>query len=360
MGVPLDVANDLDSAETALAEHLQMEQAAHIPVKLKILRQESYPYSVVRMVKAEGSGLGQNTYYIKRLLVQEQRRKRAADQCRKEAQLLAVLKDRMPAEVVEFVLANPERLITITRACTGVKFSELFRGYFLRQHLGTYKRKLVHISAHCGDWLRRFHATTNATGESLADWIDYQCGEAEWRADELSILDPGNKLFYERIARNLEKDFKRLALPPRSSMIHRDFAPHNIFVNPTHIQVLDFTDTQQGHGAMDVVNFIASLASRCEHRLVTIKLAKTMCAEFLGSYGGLSEEDRQLYKLLLVLQSLKRLLVLHQRENAGFWSRISQNGMRWHLTYLELFIEITGRNEALLAGPWPFLDLNDT
>ena len=353
-----DLACDLTLARQSLVEHLRIKAGNQEPVKLNIISQKSYPYSVICVVEAISSGSIVGRYYIKRLLLRAGGRAGAERQCIQEARLLRKLNDRMPSETVELALVMPEQLIMITAECAGMSFSRMLRWYSIRCFQKPYQQQLVDNSARCGDWLRRFHTVSKTEKEGFRGWTNFLCGEVDWRVKELSMHDPENKATYAAVADKLKRDLKRLPLSPGTSMIHRDFAPHNIFVDEDHIQVLDFSDVQDGHGLMDVINYIASLASRCEYRLVSAKLVHKMCVVFIQTYGGISDDDVDMFNLLLLLQSLKRLLVLYQSQGALLWDSIIKSGKAWHYEFLSAYINDAHDTKKLLEGPWPFMDLN--
>ena len=174
-----DVVRDLLSARMSLSEHLRIKLGNQEPLKLNILSQKSYPYSVICLVEVVVSESIVGRYYIKRLLLRAGGRAGAERQCVQEAQLLRKLNDRMPSETVELALVIPERLIIITAECVGMSFSRMLRWYSIRCFQKPYQQQLVDYSARCGDWLRRFHAVSKTEKERLRGWINFLCGWAE-------------------------------------------------------------------------------------------------------------------------------------------------------------------------------------
>lgn len=351
------LAHDLDAAQ-ATFEHLLNEQTgSEQTVKLQLADEHSYPYSVIRILDVRHPRSGHTRYYLKRVIAGPMQEERTRERLKTEADFLALLNNKMPNEIVQLAACLPEYMAVITQECRGTLFNKQINVNPLTRFTRQYRKSVTKTSAVCGDWLHRFHGITSAPSQDLGDWLEFLAGEAEWREPQLTKLDPANRNLYQQTVKKLDSDLKEISSIGVKCMLHGDFAPHNIFSSGDSIQVLDFSSVREGHPSLDMINYIGKIATLRENPFIAAGIVRDMCMQFCSRYGPVELPDKGLLTLLIVLQCIKRLLVLHQCASK-LRRYIHRDSIKWYLTYLYAYQDENRQGDLLKKGPWPFLELN--
>jgi serine/threonine protein kinase len=352
---PDPISLDLDSVQDALGSALRSRLRGEGEPRLIRSEDASFPYSRVRHLRFDQSG-ARVDIFLKRVVPSHGPLERVKSRLKREAELLSQLGQQMPGRVVPFVALFIDQLTLVTEGCRGDQFDHLLVGSPISVWWPQSRRRLIKISTGCGAWLERFHSLTRDPYGDLGEWLEFQSGEAEWRARQLTDLDPRNSGLYQGCAKKLDSELSACRLPGLGCTTHGDYAPHNIFVDEDdQIQVLDFFAAQRGHPLADVVNYIAKIACFAESPLFPKTTARALCEAFLAGYRKLHPSEHQVLRLLLVLQTLKRMLVLRSRRTGRAMALVADPCRDWYAPYLESYLS-TGSRDASTTWPWPFVE----
>ncbi|MEZ0148367.1 MAG: phosphotransferase [Candidatus Reddybacter sp.] len=326
--------------------------------KIRIIKTETFPYSTIRIIQLSN---GQDTpirLFLKRITIPNKEASFIQQALGKETELLQCLNRKMEGETVEHVYTSLQHQTIVTRECAGIALESSINAYSFWWHNGRRSSALRHtLPALCGNWLKRYHETTLQKDKDLTPWYNYLSGEMIWRARQLKDLLSDHTSLLESLVENFTRDLKLLDQFGSISSYHGDFAPHNIFYKQQNICIIDFFGARTGHPIIDLINFIASIASRAESPLYPGTRIRTFCYQFMKSYGTTLESEQKLVSLLLQLQAVKRLLVLTNNRQSGLVEKIAaKRAIGWHLQYLKN--SLTRKNVRGDRGPWPFLFLD--
>jgi len=353
-----DAINDLDVVENSLLPSvLQTHFSYTDKVSLKTIKTTTYPYSVIRTIRHLNKQKKPSTLYLKRITIPNKESIIVQQALLKEDNLLRKLNKEMSEETVELIATFPEQQTIVTKECLGTPTDLLLNPYRFWWQSSSQKQALRNnLPALCGDWLKRFHSLTEQKEQELASWHNYLSGEMIWRIRLLKELKSGYSKLFDDCSEQFTDELKQLEISGLTHSYHGDFAPHNIFYSDQKIKVIDFYGAREGHALMDLINFIASIATRSENLLYPHWRIRKFCEQFLNAYGIVPAFDPKLLALLLVLQSIKRLLVLAQYSTSGAVpSLIAHRAEQQQILYIENYQQ---QNEkALKTGPWRSLDL---
>ena len=353
------INNDLNQVATSLLPECLNKKFPNTAGKvINTVKTMDLPYSSIRVLQVENPPGPALDIFLKRITIPGKKQSTIKAALIRETRLLEKLNETLPEESVGLIASFPEQQTIATRACTGQSIDEVVNAYpFWWQAGRTHKAQRQQLARLCGDWLRRFHTLTEQKNQHLKPWCDYLCGEMDWRTQALNKKQPTQAMVYKEVAEKFYKDLKQQAEYGPASTYHGDFAPHNIFIDQHKITVIDFFGAQQGNKLIDLINFIASIASRAESPLYPSARINAFCQQFIGAYGHTPDTQHTLVAPLLALQSIKRLLVMQNNKTRRIDHKFEQQrSARWHQRYLESYLE--GRHQLIAKGPWPFLDLS--
>ena len=352
------VITDLDFVQNHILPNLLGEHGFRVSSKdFEPLKTLIFPYSTIRIVQVELANFSIERFYLKRVTTAEKNKSEIALMLSREEKLLRYLNQEMPGEVVELIGVFTEQQIIVTRECPGQPLDTILnkrRFWWLKQF--TNNNSDHDVALLCGQWLSRFHTLTRAPNADLSSWHDYLSGEMQWRIDSLSRLLPQFHKLFEQTLIKYDTELQSLSTSDSSCSYHGDFAPHNIFFDGNHIRVIDFYGARSGHYLMDIVNFIGSVASRAENHLYPKRSIEKFCERFILGYRTTLREDTELLILLLVLQSIKRLLVLAMNQPQQKRGQDIPDSLLGNINYLRRYLE--NDKSALLKGPWLRLDMS--
>lgn len=349
------VGADLDQVEALLGDVVSSRLGGEGRVSVLWRKDTCYPYSCVRRVRFERSER-QIDVFLKRIRYIRGPSEPVMSRLKNEGDLLLQLNQSMPSRVASFVGLYLDQLTLVTEACRGNQFDHLLAGSLLRLLWPKKLARLVEASRRCGEWLNQFHRLTHDPGADLSDWLGYQSGEAEWRIRKLIDLDPGNSNLYRECGKRFEDDLTAFRLSGVGCTIHGDYAPHNIFVDDSgQVQVLDFFAARKAHPLADVVNYLGKIASYAESPLFRPWAARKLCEGFLSGYRNLDKSEHKLFRVLLVLQTIKRMLWLRSRRRNARMLVSADRCRGWYVPYLMAYVS-TGSEETEMTWPWPFLN----
>ena len=271
--------------------------------------------------------------------------------------MLRDLGERMPGQAAPFLAVFPDQLVLATEACNGQQMDAVFCRGGISQPSRAARARLENTSEACGRWLRRFHDLTREPATDLRAWLQYERGEVSWRIALLERLDPARASLYRESGEKLRSELATCALPPNGCRLHGDFAPHNIFVEgPTAIQVLDFYASRPGYPLHDLVNFIGKICGLAESPTFSAENSRRACLALLKGYGPIRAEERSIARQLIVLQAIKRLLVIvDARRGGGLRARLNTK-KGWYEGFLVRYVSADDAESSSFT-PWPFLDL---
>jgi hypothetical protein len=349
------IGADLDHVEALLSELVASRLGSQVTSNVTSRKDASYPYSRVRHVRLESSG-SQIDLFLKRIVPVRNLIEPVKCGLKNEGDLLLRLGQVMPGRVAPFFALYVDQLTLVTEGCRGNQFDRLLLGSVLRMLWPNNRQRLVEASRRCGEWLNQFHRLTHDPGADLSDWLEYQSGEAEWRIRKLIDLDPGNSNLYRECGKRFEDDLTAFRLSGVGCTIHGDYAPHNIFVDDSgQVQVLDFFAARKAHPLADVVNYLGKIASYAESPLFRPWAARKLCEGFLSGYRNQDKSDHKLFRVLLVLQTIKRMLWLRSRRRNAQMLVSADRCRGWYVPYLMAYVS-TGSEETEMTWPWPFLN----
>jgi hypothetical protein len=336
---PEEIISDLDYVQSALPEVLKDNPRVSQNSPMKLIRETAYPYSRIRVVEFQGASRDKRRLYLKRVSIPNRQPRIISKLIAREQAFLQKLNRLMPEESVKLITAFPEYCTMVTEECAGEALDSSIgsRIYSVFPSLNGSRNEQLFFQ--CGDWLRRFHATFRKEHSNLRPWYDYLSGEMIWRIKLLKKELPAHNDLLNVCNHRFSEDLGALETKGTSHIYHADFAPHNIFLNNDRLQVIDFFGIKRGHGILDIINFLFSIAPKLENPLRPKKQYKRFCRAFLSGYGSIDLPDPGVPDLILLLQSVKRLLVLASFANTGNLGRtfIARRNMNMHIAHLKLY-----------------------
>ena len=354
-----DAISDLDIVENSLLPDIrQLYCPGTKKIEFTTIKTTSYPYSVIRTVRYLNKQNELTTLYIKRITIPNKEPNIVEQALLKEDRLLRILNKDMAGETVEHIATFPEQQSIVTKECPGTPTDLLLNRYSF-WWMNTRQKQVLrnNIPALCGSWLKRFHSFTEEKDLPLTPWYDYLSGEIIWRTRMLKAMKPSYSKLLESCSKQFREELKELESSGLTHLYHGDFAPHNIFYSNQKIRVIDFYGAKVGHALMDLINFIASIAIRLESPFYPHWRVRNFCTQFLTHYGSIPAIDPRLPVLLLILQSVKRLLVIAQNSASGSVPPlVAYSTERQYISYLENYRQ--NNEKALKIGPWRCLDLS--
>ena len=350
------VVSDLDIAQTELKGLLQGRNAMALAADVLISRTQVLPYSVVRFVRFKCAHDVLDVF-LKRVVPGDGNVALARSRLMTEAEVLRDLGERMPGQAAPLFAVFPDQLVLATAACNGQQMDAVVCRGGISQLSPAVRARFENISEACGRWLRRFHELTREPAIDLRAWLRYERGEVSWRVALLERLDPANALLYRESGEKLRSELADCSLPLNGCRLHGDFAPHNIFVEgTTGIQVLDFYASRPGHPLHDLVNFIGKICGLAESPTFSAENSRRACVALLKGYGPIRSEERTIARQLIVLQAIKRLLVIvDARRGGGLRARLNTK-KGWYESFLARYVSPDEGGTSSFT-PWPFLDL---
>ncbi|MEZ0186521.1 MAG: phosphotransferase [Candidatus Reddybacter sp.] len=325
--------------------------------KLKIVENLSQPYSAIRVIQFQDESNNPVTLYLKRITIPNKKIATVKESLLNETSLLQKINTAMKGATAEHIAVFPEQQIIVTKKCPGLPVDSIINTYgFWWRNDKPQNIRRNNIPALCGNWLKRFHMATGEANQDLTPWYDYLSGEMIWRTRILKERLPKHSELFENISDSFTNELRQIKTQGYLCTYHGDFAPHNIFYAENKIRVIDFYDAKTGHPIIDLINFVASIAYRSESPLYQKPKIKDFCDSFLKAYGKLLNTNTEITSLILLLQSIKRLLVLENNIPTRLDTRVMRyRASKQHMQYLEDYL--LERNNARALGPWPFLNL---
>lgn len=353
-----DVNNDLDLVQNTLLKKVIRDKFKDCDYNnIQFIKSMTYPYSSIRIVKFTDEKGNPVILFIKRITTPKKKLADVREKLEHEASLLQLLNKEMSGEAVELIGIFPEQQTIVTKECTGSAIDTHINAYtFWWKNDVAQKNSRDKLALLCGSWLKRYHQTTGQQNKDLEPWYDYLSGEMLWRARTLKERLPEHSKLFQEISETFRAKLKGIQQQGYTCTYHGDFSGHNIFHDEGVIKVIDFYDAKPGHPLIDLINFIASLAYRSENPLYPKQRIRVFCHNFLKGYGKMLGRNDELASLILLLQSIKRLLVLESNMPTRLDSKtIRHRASCRHIQYLEDYL--LEKNNAHALGPWPFLNL---
>ena len=351
---------DLDRAETDLLPAPLYKKFPNTTGNtIKTVNTMDLPYSSIRVLQVANPPGPSIEVFLKRITIPGKEQNIIKEALIRETRLLEKLNRHLPEESVELIASFPEHQTIATRACSGQPVDKLINSYPFWWQTGlrhnTQRQRLAQL---CGDWLKRYHALTEQHEQHIKPWYDYLCGEMDWRIQALKQGRTQHSSLYSQVAERFYSDLSEQEQYGTTNIYHGDFAPHNIFDNQKKISVIDFFGAQTGNKLMDLLNFIAAIASRAESPLYPKGRINTFCQQFIAAYDPSVNIQDTLAVPLLILQTVKRLLVLQNNKPRRADHKLAhQRSMHWHHQYLGSYLK--DQYPLITKGPWPFLDLSE-
>ncbi|MEZ0174969.1 MAG: phosphotransferase [Candidatus Reddybacter sp.] len=353
------ISADLDRVKSQLLPaQVNKKFPATTNQTIDTVRTLDLPYSSIRVLQVANPPGPAIDIFLKRITIPGKEQSIIKEALIRETHLLEKLNKYLPEESVELIASFPEQQTIATKGCAGNSIDELINAHqFWWQPGLKSKAQRQRLAQLCGDWLKRFHALTEQNDQLLKPWYDYLNGEMDWRTQALQQGQTRHASLYRKVADKFYSDLREQEQYAPTNIYHGDFAPHNIFDNQHKITVIDFFGAQTGSKLMDLINFIASIASRGENPLYPKGRISTFCQQFIAAYNLAPNTQDSLAAPLLVLQSVKRLLVLKNTTPHRIDQQYShRRSTHWHHQYLENYFK--GNDSLVAKGPWPFLDLS--
>ncbi len=349
------ITNDLDFVQTALPSVLgKMLSISNVP-SLTVVKETAYPYSQIRIVEFQEDSGKTRRFYLKRINFPNKDRTMIEKNIALEQDMLLKLNKEMPKESVHLIAAFPDHCTIVTEECAGKMLDSIINSYqywWLLKFKEETNEKLPYL---CGKWLQRFHAVSLEPSHNLRPWYDFITGEMIWRTRQLSKMLPDYFLLFNTCNERFQMDMNTLGEKGPSHIYHADFAPHNIFVQYNRIQTIDFSGIRRGHGILDVVNFLSSIALRSENPLFLKSQNRKFCEAFLDGYGPINLHDPRIPGLLFVLQSVKRILTLANIQTSSNFGHafIIKRNMKRYLDHLQIYAINADMQDITDPVPWP-------
>ena len=323
--------------------------------EITVVKTEKFPYSTIRVIQLTDRQGSSIRLFLKRITIPNKDPQFIQQALRLETKHLQNLNKKMKGETVEHFYTSLEHQTIVTRECTGTALETLVNAYGFWWYNSPRRSVLRHtLPVQCGNWLKRYHETTTQQNRDLTPWYNYLSGEMFWRVRHLKDLLPDHSTLLQSTFESFNSDLKLLDPNGSICLYHGDFAPHNIFYNQQNICIIDFFGARTGHPIIDLINFVASIASRAESPFYPSSRIKVFCYKFISAYGTILGDEKRLVSLLLRLQTVKRLLVLSNNNPSGVAGKIAaKRAINWHLEYLKN--SQSGQKNKVDAGPWPFL-----
>ncbi len=347
------ITSDLDLVQVALPNILQETLSLPTSPTLTVVKESIYPYSQIRIVELKNNSGINRRFYLKRINFPNKDRSLIENNIVQEENILLSLNKEMPKESVQLIAAFPSYCTIVTEECVGKSLDSIINSYrfwWLPQFNNETSENLPYL---CGNWLQRFHAITLESSCNLRPWYNFISGEMNWRTRQLSKMLPDYGNLFETCDESFEQDLNILEENGPSHVYHADFAPHNIFIRNKKIQTIDFSGIMRGHGILDVINFLSSIASRSENPLFPKGKNRQFCKAFLDGYGPINLPDPRISNLLFVLQSVKRLVVLtnFQTSSNSANALIYRKHMEQYLNHLKAYVK-SANMLATDSAPW--------
>jgi len=326
--------------------------------KLTLVENLNQPYSTIRVIQFQDEHNNPVTLYLKRITIPNKKIATVKESLLNETSLLQKVDTKMKGATAEHIGVFPEQQIIVTKKCPGLPVDSIINtyGFWWKNNL-RHNTHSDNIPALCGNWLKRFHRVTGEENQDLAAWYSYLSGEMIWRTRILKERLPRYSELFKEISDNFTNELKHIQSMGYLCTYHGDFAPHNIFYGEEKIRVIDFYGARMGHPLIDKINFIASIACRAESPLYPKSRIKIFCQQFLTAYGQTLDKSTELIPLILLLQSIKRVIVLSSNIPTRPDGRlINQSAIHRHISYLKDYLQ--EKNNAKKLGPWAFLDLS--
>lgn len=325
--------------------------------KLTFVENLSQPYSAIRVIQFQDESNNPVTLYLKRITIPNKKIATVKESLLNETSLLQKINTAMKGATAEHIAVFPEQQIIVTKKCPGLPVDSIINtyGFWWRNNISK-KIYRDNIPALCGNWLKRFHIATGEENQDLTPWYNYLSGEMIWRTRILKERLPKHSELFENISDSFTNELRKIKTQGYLCTYHGDFAPHNIFYDEGKIRVIDFYGARVGHPLIDIINFIASIVCRAESPLYPKSRVKKFCQQFFTAYGQGFDKSTALAPLILLLQSMKRVLVLSSDTPTRLDRKlITQHAMHQHISYLKDYLQ--ENNNAHKNGPWAFLDL---
>lgn len=317
----------------------------------------NYPYSTIRIVEFLDEKNSVVKLFLKRITIPNRTTPNIKKSIHNETTLLQQMSNEMAGQAVEIIESFPDQQVIVTKQCPGAAIDSAINAYGFwwksNPHHNAYRDD---IATRCGRWLKQYHTLTGRNGEDLTPWYNYLSGEMTWRHRALKEQLPEYAKLFDKVSDYFSNKLQHIENQGYSCIYHGDFSPHNIFYDKEKIRVIDFFDAKTGHPVIDQINFIASLASRAESPLYSKSRINKFCNSFLIAYGQSFDKNDELVSLVLLLQSVKRLLVLTNNEiSRPDKKMINKAAICLHINYLQDQIKESG--DTRQPGPWPFINI---
>ena len=324
---------------------------------LKTVKNQNCPYSSIRIVEFLDEENSVVTLFLKRITMPNRTTATIKKALHNETTLLEKMKSGMQGAAVELIETFPEQQVIVTKKCPGEPIDSSINAYgFWWKNNAYHNSYRESIAGQCGTWLKQYHTLTGKKEEDLRPWYNYLTGEMTWRNRALNEQLPQYEALFNEVADYFISGLQGISDQGYSCTYHGDFSPHNIFYDGSKVRVIDFFDAKTGHPIIDQINFIASIASRAESPLYPKSRIKTFCHKFLMGYGQGFDKNTELVSLMLLLQSVKRLLVLaNNRPTRPDKLLINKAAISLYINHMADHIK--NRKNARQIGPWPFINL---
>lgn len=165
--------------------------------------------------------------------------------------------------------------------------------------VGGSAKRLAPAMRRAGMWLQFMHDQTRANGDGAASFTSL-LREAERDLALAAAVDWPVRQFHDVILARLQK--LESALGDRSWPVvahHGDYAPSNIFIADSTVDVVGFDDSRDGLPMEDIAHFILHLRFASRHHA-------ELAQDFLEGYGSVDAEELKLFTLARALQLLAR------------------------------------------------------
>lgn len=196
----------------------------------------------------------------------------------------------------------PESAGLLMEKCQGQRLDEAFRWARLLK-TRSQRRLLCQQVRACGEWLGLFHRITERGGNPFEV---YRRIERDFRHELNTCCELGLDPELVQYASRMFEEKKIMALSGDHKVVghHCDFGPHNVFLSPDRITVIDFEGLQDGIIYNDISYFLGMIESTSFYHL-SPDLSIRIRESFLEGYAPYERANQKQLDVFMLIAMVK-------------------------------------------------------
>lgn len=240
--------------------------------------------------------------------------------------------------VIKPVVFYDDLFAIVTEESSGENFFEMIE----KQGTGWKPKSgyshLESAARRCGEWLRAFQTgTANETQghvevEELKDYIIVRLDKLQ-KADAIQFGEA-----FSKSVLNFYDQFSSEPIP--RFLVHGDYCPVNVLIDPKKVTVLDFPTIRSGPQWQDVARFVTQLEHLKYKRTFNYSLLQRMQSEFLAGYDDNFNRQDPRFQIMILQHTITHLWGRIKFREKRLTSRLFS---RWVIrNHLQTIKKITG------------------